>query len=268
MWVSSRKYCSLRVSERTSDEVISLYEFRQWYDVKSGKYKRHGSCGAKSYVVDVWPHFIGDPPDAENCEKFCCAKVLLHHPHCFFDHLLDTDIQDWTTFYQHCQQHCHPSYYNNPDPLPEAIEEEPESDTESLEGCENELFQDAWMVEAGHVPNACVGGDISRLGQQDIDEQHPWTHSDWTEEEITTATNWTETQKRPGGAPVNQLSGVDWRRLQGEQREMFLQVIAWYKAACGAEQGRNNHPKPLWINIDETAGTGKSFLIGATSTEL
>ena len=169
MWVSSRQYRSLRVSEGTSDEVtfgqrpntvpfsqhyigrpdeldnISLYEFCQWYDVKSGQYKRCGSCGAKPYVVDVWPRFIGDPADAENYEKFCHAKVLLHHPHRSFDHLLlDTDIQDWTTFYQHCQQHCHPSHYNNPDPLPEAVEEEPESDTESLEGSENdELFQDA-----------------------------------------------------------------------------------------------------------------------------
>ena len=124
------------------------------------------------------------------------------------------------------------------------------------------------MVEAGRVPNAHVGGDISRLGQRDIDEQHPWTHSDWTEEEITMATDWTETQKRLGGAPVNQLPGVDWRLLQGEQREVFLQVIAWYKAALGAEQGRNNHPEPLRINIDGTAGTGKSFLISAISTEL
>ena len=63
MWVSSRQYHSLRVSEGTSDEVtfgqhpntvpfsqnhigcpdelnnISLYEFCQWYDVKSGQYK-------------------------------------------------------------------------------------------------------------------------------------------------------------------------------------------------------------------------------------
>jgi hypothetical protein len=124
------------------------------------------------------------------------------------------------------------------------------------------------MAEAGRAPNARVGGNISRLGQRDIDEQYPWTQSDWTEEEIGIACDWIETQKRLGGAPANQPPGVDWRLLQGEQREVFLQVIAWYKATLGAEQGRNNHPEPLRINIDGTAGTGKSFLISAISTEL
>ena len=79
MWVSTRQYRSLKVSEETSDEVvfnqhpssiplyeryvgrpdtldnISLYEFYQWYDVRSDQYKRRGACGAKPYVVDVWP---------------------------------------------------------------------------------------------------------------------------------------------------------------------------------------------------------------------
>ena len=36
----------------------------------------------------------------------------------------------------------------------------------------------------------------------------------------------------------------------------------------GAGQDRNEHPEPLQINIDGTAGTGKSFLISAISTEL
>ena len=126
MWVSSRQYCSPRVSEGTSDEVtfgqhpntvpfpqhysacpdeleaISLYEFYQWFDVKGDQYKRHSSCGAKLYIVDVWPLFVGDPADAENYEEFCHAKVFLHHPHHAFNNLLTVDISDWTTFYQHC----------------------------------------------------------------------------------------------------------------------------------------------------------------------
>jgi ATP-dependent DNA helicase PIF1 len=294
MWVSSRQYRSLKVSEGTSDEVtfglrqnavsfyqryvvrpdeldnISLYEFYQWYDVKSDQYKRRGARGAKPYVVDVWPRFVGNPADPENYEKFCRAKVFLHHPHRSFDNLLLTpNIQNWSTFYQHCQQTCYPHHQNNPDPLPKVVEEEPESDTESVEGSDDdELFQDAWMAEAGRAPNARVGGNINRLGQRDIDEQYPWTQSDWTEEEIGIVCDWMEMQKRLGVAPVNQPPGADWRLLQGEQREVFLRVIAWYKATLGAQQGRNNHPDPLRINIDGTAGTGKSFLISAISTEL
>ena len=295
MWVSSRQYRSLKVSEGTSNEVafnlhsgstpfydhyvgrpdafqdISLCEFYQWFDVKGG-FKRRGARGAKPYVVDVWPRFVGSPADTETYEKYCHAKVLLHHPHRNFDEILTcSNIQDWTTFYQHCKQTCDPPHWNNPDPLPEAAAEEPKSDTESREGSDdddNELLQDTWMAEAGCAPNAPVGGDISRLGQRDIDEQHPWTQSDWTEEEIAAACDWMDSRKRLGGNLTNQPPGVDWRLLQGEQREVFLQVIAWYKAILGAEQGRNHPPESLRINIDGTAGTGKSFLISAISTEL
>jgi ATP-dependent exoDNAse (exonuclease V) alpha subunit len=49
---------------------------------------------------------------------------------------------------------------------------------------------------------------------------------------------------------------------------VFLQVIAWYKATLRAEQDVNVPPEPLRINIDGTAGTGKSFLISAISAEL
>lgn len=293
MWVSSRQVRSLKVSEGTSDEVVfnlrpgstsfyehyvgrpdvleglSLYKFHQWYDVKSGEYKKRGARGAKPYVVDVWPRFVGITTDTEAYENFCRAKVFLHHPHRTFDEILPRyNIQDWTTFYQHCKQTCDPPHWDDPDPLPEEVEEEPESDTETIGGSDDELLQDAWMAEAGRAPNAPVGGNISRLGQRDVDEQYPWTESDWTEEEIATACDWMDSQKRLGGNQTNQPPGVDWRLLQGEQREVFLQVIAWYKALVGAEQGRNNHPEPLRINIDGTAGTGKSFLISAISTEL
>ena len=292
-WTSSRQYHSLKVSEGTSDEVIfaqhpntfslyqrytirphefenlSLYEFYQWYGVKSDKYRRRGTRGAKPYVVDIWPRFVGDPADPDTYEKFCRAKVFLHHPHRTFNNLLlDSGIEDWVTFYQHCRETCNPSHYNNPDPLPREVEEVLESDTDSMEGDNDELLQDAWMVEAGRAPNARVGGDISWLGQCDIDEQYPWTQSDWTEEEIATASDWIGTQKRLGGGPANQLPVVDWQLLQGEQREVFLRVVAWYKTVIGAEQGGNNYPEPLRINIDGTAGTGKSFLISAISSEL
>jgi hypothetical protein len=176
MWASSRLYRTLKVSEGTSDEVtfcqcqnsvtffqhyamrpdelenLSLYGFYQYYDYRNGQYKICGTLTAKPYVVDVWPHFLSDPADAENYEKFYRAKVFLHHPHRIFNDLLhNSGIQDWTTFYQHCQQNCHPSHHNNHDPLPEAAEEQPESDTESLQDDDgdDEPFQDAWMTEAG-----------------------------------------------------------------------------------------------------------------------
>jgi hypothetical protein len=74
--------------------------------------------------------------------------------------------------------------------------------------------------------NARVGGNIGRLGQPDTDDQYPWTQSDCTREEITMVADWIKTQRRLGEAPTHRLPAVDWRLLQGEQREVFLQVIA------------------------------------------
>ena len=118
-WHSHLQHCPLKVSEGVSDEVlfvqhpnaipvyqryvahpdefesVSFYEFCQWYHVKSDNYKRCGTCGAKPYVVDIWLQFVGNSADAEGYEKFCHAKVFLHHPHCIFGNLLlNPGIQD------------------------------------------------------------------------------------------------------------------------------------------------------------------------------
>ena len=109
------------------------------------------------------------------------------------------------------------------------------------------------MAEAGCAPNAHVGGDISQLNQCGIDQQHPWTQSDWTGEEITMATNWMEAQQRLGGAPPNQLPGVDWQLLQGEQREVILKVVVELEAdyqsygspAIAHKQAEHSAHKPI-----------------------
>jgi ATP-dependent DNA helicase PIF1 len=59
---------------------------------------------------------------------------------------------------------------------------------------------------------------------------------------------------------------VSYKSLEGKQREIFLQVMAYFLAL------KNNAvaapPELLRINIDGTAGTGKSFLISAITTAL
>jgi hypothetical protein len=91
--------------------------------------------------------------------------------------LMISNTQSWSAFYQHCQRQCD---HDNPDSPPEAIEEEMETNTESVEeGNDDKPFQDdAWMAEAGCAPNAHMGGNIGHLGQPDMDDRYPWTQSD------------------------------------------------------------------------------------------
>ena len=53
--------------------------------------------------------------------------------------------------------------------------------------------------------------------------------------------------------------------LKGEQRNVFLQVMAYLKKL---KTGENDQPETLWLNVGGTAGTGKSFLIWAITTAL
>jgi hypothetical protein len=66
---------------------------------------------------------------------------------------------------------------------------------------------------------------------------------------------------------VQTLPEVDYRKLKGEQleRNVFLQVMAYF---IKMKNGDENQPEPLRLNVDGTAGTGKSFLIWTITTAL
>ena len=57
---------------------------------------------------------------------------------------------------------------------------------------------------------------------------------------------------------VQNLPDVDYRQLKGQQRNVFLQVMAYFKKI---RAGGPNKPDLIHIKIDGTAGKGKSFLI-------
>jgi hypothetical protein len=56
---------------------------------------------------------------------------------------------------------------------------------------------------------------------------------------------------------VQELPDVHYSQLKGEQRKVFLQVMAYFKKI---RSNKLPKPPPLHIIIDGTAGTGKSFL--------
>jgi ATP-dependent exoDNAse (exonuclease V) alpha subunit len=84
---------------------------------------------------------------------------------------------------------------------------------------------------------------------------------------VADAETWLEDQKRTLPNAENELPFTDYRLLKGEQREIFLGVMAHVRQTVMPTDG-TDPPPPLRINIDGTAGTGKSFLIGAICTSL
>ena len=123
------------------------------------------------------------------------------------------------------------------------------------------------MREAGRQPDQPVQSNLDNLGGRDMDIEYDWLANNPSQEVVTEASNWLSKQTKESPSDDMQiLPPADWRWLKGEQRQVFLQVMAYFKKLHTS----NNRPVlgPLQIHVDGTAGTGKSFLIWAISTAL
>jgi len=137
---------------------VSLLEFVTWWDWNHSKYTKRGSRGAKPYIVNVYPQYKPDSNNSENWEKYCYAKMVLHHPFTNDPDELLKDHVDWSAAYQtDCIEKrvtvCVPPLHLHTDSLPESLQgrEHDETDSESIVDEENEAdnFRAEWMQEAG-----------------------------------------------------------------------------------------------------------------------
>jgi DNA replication protein DnaC len=249
--------------------TVFLLEFATLWDWDHSKYTKRGSRGAKPYVVNVHPCYQPDLNSSEAWEKYCYAKMVLHHPFSNNPDELLGDHIDWAAAYQtDCVDKrvsvCVPPLHLHIDTLPEGVydKEDDESDSESIENDEEheaDNYRAEWMQEAGRCPNQQVEVDFGNLGNHDLDLAYDWNANSPNQTEINAASKWLMDRIRESPNDIAQdLPNVDYRFLKGKQREVFLQVMAYFKKikAGGADQ-----PPLLQLNVDGTAGTGKSFLI-------
>lgn len=104
------------------------------------------------------------------------------------------------------------------------------------------------------------------MGGRDIDLAYDWIENSPAQAQIDAAARWLSDQiKESPNDDVQTLPDVDYRSLKGQQRDVFLQVMAYFKKLKANDDDK---PPPIRINVDGTAGTGKSFLIWAITTSL
>lgn len=128
------------------------------------------------------------------------------------------------------------------------------------------------MYKAARLPNQNIPLNGPKLGTHDIDLNYNWLENSPNQETITAASMWLKTQvKESPNDETQTLPEVNYANLKAEQQHVFLQVIAYFKklkAINNNTYANEQKPPPLRINVDGTAGTGKSFLIWAISTSL
>jgi PIF1-like helicase len=211
--------------------------------------------------VQVWPRYRPDPDNAEIYEKYCYAKMILHHPFENSEDLLE-GYDSWINVYEQTCLNNHD--HNHPDDtLPKRNEDnlqDNESDDESIQGDPEMIYQPQWAAEAGRHPGQNISFTLDDLGLRDLDKDYDWIGNSSNDLEVlTSATKWlTDQVKESPNDDVQALPDVHYSQLKGEQRKVFLQVMAYFKKIRSNDTPK---PPPLRINIDGTAGTGKSFLI-------
>ena len=101
----------------------------------------------------------------------------------------------------------------------------------------------AWMEEAGRQLNQSIEMDFGNLGGQDLDLQYDWIENSPHQALVSTAAMWLsdKTKESPNDS-IQELPEADWWKLKGEQRNLFLQVMAYCKKL---KSGDDDQPAPL-----------------------
>ena len=262
---------------------MTLLDFAKRVDYGRSIYRIRGLRGAKFYVLNIYPRFQPNPEHDEQYEGWCYAKRLLHHPFC------DSPEQPWRSqlkgghpswaeaYKQLCvERNC---VHNDDDTLPvpsnhdadvqeEAEEDFDDDDDNNANEVEALRFIAAWQHEAGRAPNAPVNIQMDDLGRRDRDN-YDWVLNSPQNVMVNDARDFLARCVR--GAVVSDVDGtyvpanVDWTTLKGKQRKVFLQVLAYFK---GINSGGAMPLDPLRLNVDGTAGTGKSWLIWSITKAL
>ncbi|KAG6873970.1 hypothetical protein C0992_008197 [Termitomyces sp. T32_za158] len=162
--------------------------------------------------------------------------------------------------YQHDCLNLHHVHNDTLPTLDNNLDPDDESDSESMPADKEEDYHADWMREAARLPNQAVANNLPNLGLCDMDLDHDWHEGAPSSEIIQEASRWLTSQvKESPNDDVQILPEVDYANLKAEQQHVFLQVIAYFKKLCTLDGDLK--PPPLQINVDGTAGTGKSFLI-------
>ena len=249
-------------------EQVTLLEFLQCWDVgrKNGVmqvWKRRMS--SKHFVIKIFPHYspTGDK-EGQEYEDFCRVKVMLNHS--FNDpEMLKSSPDEFSepTFrhaYTLCCQTCpdHP-----PDPYDD-IDGDGDDVSEYSDPEEaDDIPQLDWVEYAGRRGNLDgVRLTTDALGDRPQDREYDWRRSG---DEIFAAygdqQNFMRDAKQLEVSIQRTYNDPD--TLQTAQRTCFDRVIDQYRQILAGEA-----PEQLFLHVDGSAGTGKSYLIDMISTHL
>lgn len=252
-----------------SMESLSLHEICQKYSWSKSQWRRRKST--THVVVRTYPRYSPNPED-DRYEDYCRTKVILHHPFRSLDDLniLNGEEKTWAEVFAECraQNHTHPA-----DTLRSWEDEnrELEDDEDEDEDVPNpditDMTEEDWQTWAHLHPNVQIPQyNASDLGRRPIDDGWDLEVSRQRWNSIESLSTWLDEKKREAPVEDNEMDNgapIDITTLEDEQRTIYEGYIDTYRRILAGEA-----VEQVLLNIDGTAGCGKTYLIRAICQEL
>lgn len=244
-------------------EDLSLHQTFEKYVWRKGKWCPRRSQANLHVIVRVFPR-LSPSPDDPSYEEYCRIKILLHHPFRDIQALRQDVMAPWSYLFTTCQleQHVHSKdtlRYLEDENQQNNLEED---EDEELINEDVEAIEEAdWQLYSRLFPNQPLPTfDISTLGQRPLD--NAWdpeaAYQRW--ENIPQMAGYIADERRMTGEPQFQHDNVaiDVTTLAPEQRTIYDKFVKDYTMILSGQ-----NVSQLKVNIDGTAGCGKTYLIRA-----
>ena len=255
--VTTRRSALQRYQDRMADQVnpallaVSLFEWlREWNWILWTKRPR-----APERVINYYPRYSSDP-SSEAYNDYCRVRLMLHHPFTSLTDLFTVDGCAYGSYgdaFSACRRlHTHPDdFYTDP------VTDEPDADSEDEDSVSDEDgppadFEVLARRRPGRADLTCSFTDD--LGRRELDRVYSWMPH--VGRNLTTLDAWSQFKLRHNTVQAV-IVDSDPRSLNTEQRRLYDTVTGQYAHELTADCP----PRPLLLNVDGVAGSGKTYTL-------
>jgi ATP-dependent DNA helicase PIF1 len=257
--VKVQKSAFRRYKERTEHDGslgnLTLLEWLRRYDFYKFKLRPRAS----QRVINYYPQYNSDPAHPE-FDDYCRVKMMLHHPFTAVDDLKVVDGEEkdsWAEAFQACQLN-HTHHQHDFLDLPPNEEPEQEDEFEDVlpdpqDGDDVALSNSELWAQRRPNNDLTRLEDQDLLGERDVDRLYDWSRhigrwvvdKTWYDQQMADQSG---DQELPELVPVSVFND--------EQRKLYDLIVDHFNDYCAGKPLRQ-----LRVNLDGSAGTGKTFTI-------
>ncbi|XP_057856401.2 uncharacterized protein LOC131065774 [Cryptomeria japonica] len=242
-------------------EGVSLIDAaRSWIYNPKRRRENKWEPRQRAAIVRVFPRFVHIPErGSSKWIDFCVSELMLYKPFHDIERDIGNDdgaiIAKWESF-------TYNPWHVEQITTEENIESTIDSEIDNDETIHGNTTENEWeIISRLHRGQNIQFLEIDMLGRRDIDRHTNWFVDYQGEEYMMGATNFIISMKNNGCLIYDDIPQcISYTTLSNKQQKALGIIMAHYQ--------RNGIGVPLFMIIQGTTGTGKSYLIGAISQAL